>query len=141
MKLLLIANPKSGEKKSIKISHLTKNQLNEKNIDFDFYETKYIAHASEIVKNINLKKYVGIIVIGGDGTFHEIVNGLMFREDNYKVPIGLIPSGSGNSFLYDISNRNPMTILNEILKFKKKYIDVIEVKTPHEVIYSINLVG
>ena len=141
MKLLLIANPKSGKKKSIKISHLTRNQLNEKNIDFDFYETKYIAHASEIVKNINLKKYVGIIIIGGDGTFHEIVNGLMYREDNYKVPVGLIPGGSGNSFLYEVSNRSPIKILNEILKFKKKYIDIIEVKTPNEVIYSINLVG
>ena len=141
MKLLLIANPKSGKKKSIKISHLTRNQLNKKNIDFDFYETKYIAHAFEIVKNINLKKYFGIIIIGGDGTFHEIVNGLMYREDNYKVPIGLIPGGSGNSFLYDVSNRSPIKILNEILKFKKKHIDVIEVKTPNEVIYSINLVG
>ncbi len=141
MKFLIIVNPKSGRKQSIKISHLTKDRLLKKNIKFNFQETKYIGHASQIIQNVNLKEYTALIIIGGDGTFHEIVNGLMFRQDNYKIPIGLIPAGSGNSFLYDSSHHDPMYILDDILKFKKKDIDVLKVKTSNEIIYSINLVG
>lgn len=34
--------------------------------------------------------------MGGDGTLHEVVNGMMFRSDKKKVPIALVPNGSGN---------------------------------------------
>jgi diacylglycerol kinase family enzyme len=36
------------------------------------------------------------VAVGGDGTLHEVVNGLMFREDKKKIPIAFIPNGSGN---------------------------------------------
>ena len=141
MKFLIIANPKSGKKQSLTIGQLVKNKLFKKNINFDFQETMFVGHASQIVQKIDLKEYTGLIIIGGDGTFHEVVNGLMHRQDNYKVPVGLIPGGSGNSFLYESSYQDPMLFLDNILKIKKRSIDVIEVQTSNEFIYSINLVG
>ena len=36
------------------------------------------------------------MAVGGDGTIHEVVNGLMFRPDQKKVPLSFIPNGSGN---------------------------------------------
>ena len=41
-------------------------------------------------------KYAGLVAVGGDGTLHEIINGMMFREDGERVPIALIPNGTGN---------------------------------------------
>jgi diacylglycerol kinase (ATP) len=37
-----------------------------------------------------------LIAVGGDGTLHEVVNGLMNRADSKRVPIAFIPNGSGN---------------------------------------------
>jgi diacylglycerol kinase family enzyme len=37
-----------------------------------------------------------LIAVGGDGTLHEVTNGMMFRADKKKVPLAFIPNGSGN---------------------------------------------
>ena len=141
MKLCFLINPKSGKKKSLNIFKSIKPLLTEKKISFDSFETKYKGHAVDFIKGIDLKPYYGIIIIGGDGTFHEVVNGFMLRKDNIIIPIGIIPGGSGNSFLYELNNMNPISVLENILSFKKRSIDVIKVQTPSEILYSINLVG
>lgn len=33
---------------------------------------------------------------GGDGTLHEVVNGMMARKDGRRVPVAFVPNGSGN---------------------------------------------
>ena len=141
MKLCFLINPNSGKKKSLNIFKTIKPLLTEKKISFDSFETKHKGHAVNFIKGIDLKPYYGIIIIGGDGTFHEVVNGFMLRKDNIKIPIGIVPGGSGNSFLYELNNMNPLSVLKNILSFKKRSIDVIKVQTPTEIFYSINLVG
>ena len=42
--------------------------------------------------------YSAILVVGGDGSFHEVFNGMLMRKDRLRLPIGLIPNGSGNDF-------------------------------------------
>ena len=141
MKLYFLINPNSGKKKSLKIFKSIQPLLNKKSIDYDFFETQYKGHAIDLIQKNNLKQYDGIIIIGGDGTFHEVVNGLMLRKDNINIPIGIIPGGSGNSFLYDLNDKNPLSVFKDILLFKKRSIDVIKIQTKDEIIYSINLVG
>ena len=48
------------------------------------------------VKDMDIGKYSAVIAVGGDGIIHEVINGMMRREDRKKVPIGLVPNGSGN---------------------------------------------
>ena len=141
MRLYFLINPNSGKKKSLKIFKSIQPLLNKKSIDYDFFETQYKGHAIDLIQKNNLKQYDGIIIIGGDGTFHEAVNGLMLRKDNINIPIGIIPGGSGNSFLYDLNDKNPLSVFKDILLFKKRSIDVIKIQTKDEIIYSINLVG
>ena len=100
MKLCFLINPNSGKKKSTQIFKSIRPILNKKKIDFDYFETNYKNHAKDLIYKIKLDQYDGLIIIGGDGTFHEAVNGLMIRHDNLKIPIGIIPGGSGNSFLF-----------------------------------------
>ena len=45
------------------------------------------------------------IVIGGDGTFFQCVNGMLQRQPEHRVPIGVIPGGSGNSVMADLGIR------------------------------------
>ncbi len=141
MKLYFLINPISGKQKSKKIFQSINHTLKLKNINFDYSETEYSGHAIKIAKELDLNSYNGIIIIGGDGTFHEVISGLMSRTDNKKIPIGIVPGGSGNSFLYSEKDNDPNSIFNRILKFEKQKIDVLKVKTPDDLLYSINLVG
>jgi sphingosine kinase len=43
-----------------------------------------------------IDEYDAIIAVGGDGTIHEVFNGMLSRQDKKTLPIGLIPNGSGN---------------------------------------------
>ena len=140
MKLCLIINPNSGKKKGLKIFESIKPVLDKNEINYELIQTKRIGHAISISNKLKIEDYDGLIMIGGDGTFHEIVSGIMNRKDQKKIPIGVIPGGSGNSFLYHL-RKDPKATLKEIIKFKKRYIDVIQVKTKNNLFYSINLVG
>ena len=70
----------------------------------DVIQTEYKGHASDIIKNYDLTSVQGIVCMGGDGTVHEVVNGLMNRPDwrsAIKMPICPIPCGSGNNCICD----------------------------------------
>ena len=45
-----------------------------------------------------MSMYSVLIACGGDGTFHEVVNGLLTRPDKQKIPVMVVPNGSGNDF-------------------------------------------
>ncbi len=141
MNFCFIINPNSGTKKSLNIFRNIKTQFEKKDIRIDSFITEHKGHAIDIMKNININEYQGVIVIGGDGTFHEVINGLMKRSDKQLIPIGIIPGGSGNSFLYNNDITSPLLIADQILKLNKRKIDIIEVKTSFDIIYSINLTG
>lgn len=52
-----------------------------------------------MIRQKDLSKYRGIVVVSGDGLVHEIINGMMCREDwrtAIQTPIGQIPAGSAN---------------------------------------------
>ena len=42
---------------------------------------------------IDLTQYSCLIAVGGDGTFNQMVNGMLLRPDKKRVPVGLIPTG------------------------------------------------
>ena len=142
MKYLIIINPNSGKKKSIDMfNSFVVPKLKEKNHSFEYKITKYQHHAEEIANNAILNDKDGIIVLGGDGTMHEVVNGLLKRMVNKNIPIGILPAGSGNSLLYDLGKFNLETTLNNILSHNIRSMDVLKVTNNDRIYYSINLVG
>ena len=52
--------------------------------------------AWRIVQDMNFEEHSALVAVGGDGTIHEVVNGMMFRKDKKRIPIAMIPNGSGN---------------------------------------------
>ena len=43
-----------------------------------------------------------VVASGGDGTLHEVVNGMMQRKDGKRIPVGFIPNGSGNDICLNL---------------------------------------
>jgi diacylglycerol kinase (ATP) len=91
----IILNPNSGlmlDKRATLETYLSEN-----NIPFEVYETKKAGDSFDIPMEMDLKKYSAILSCGGDGTLSDIVNGMMSREDGMRLPIAIIPNGSGNA--------------------------------------------
>lgn len=101
------------------IWHSIKNELNSKNVEFKAYLTKEIGHATKVAKRISEQdeKDVRIVVVGGDGTFNEVVNGIV---DFKKLCVGLIPVGSANDFANGMGiPLEPLEALNNIISCKE----------------------
>ena len=130
MKFCIIANPHSGTKKTKKIlERLVIPTLNNNKIDFDYYLTEYWQHATNIISNKDLSSYSAILILGGDGTVHEVINGMLNNKSQINLPIGIIPTGSGNSLLFDIYSGeiDCEKSINKIIKFNLKNIDVLKI--------------
>ncbi len=91
----IILNPVAGKKKALKNLKKTEKILNERGISYEAHKTCAIHDAEQIARLLTLGGAEDIIVIGGDGTLHEVLNGI---ADPSKVRLGLIPSGTGNDF-------------------------------------------
>ncbi|CAB4376169.1 unnamed protein product [Rhizophagus irregularis] len=104
--------------------------------------TEYSDHAKEIIKDLDLKAYDAIVTVSGDGIIHEVINGLLSRDDALEIdtPIGVIPSGSGNGLSFcllgnDHGNSVSHAALN-IIKGVPMKIDVCSVTQGDERYYS-----
>ncbi|TSL82555.1 Sphingosine kinase 2 [Bagarius yarrelli] len=89
-------------------------------IDISVYTERH-NHARELIREISLHEWDGIIIVSGDGLLHEVINGLMDRPDweqAIKTPVGILPCGSGNALAgsinhyagYDMCLREPLLI-------------------------------
>ena len=73
-------NPNSGKKRNInkQLDSWFKNMK----VEYEIHSTKGFMDAYEKVKKLAINDYSAIFASGGDGTIHEVVNGLMARPDN-----------------------------------------------------------
>lgn len=100
----IIANFNAGGGRGKKIALDVEKLMLEKELDYEFLQTKYPQHASEIATELSMSldpQKNRIIVIGGDGTLHEAIEG--FHEAGNLFPIGYLPAGTGNDFARSIS--------------------------------------
>ena len=42
---------------------------------------------------LEIDNFSALIAVGGDGTFNQMVNGMLARPDKKKLPVGIIPTG------------------------------------------------
>lgn len=73
--------------------------------------TVYPGHAIDLAKSS--EGYDMVIAMGGDGTVHEVMNGLMRIPEDKRPILGVVPVGSGNDFAHGIG---ASTIPTEALK-------------------------
>jgi len=68
----------------------------------DWSGTVYPTHATELARQAGLDGYDMVIAMGGDGTVHEVINGLMQVPAEKRPALGVVPVGSGNDFAHAI---------------------------------------
>lgn len=120
-KLLLIMNPVAGTKKPNK--HLTEilSMFCDNGYECFVQMTTRDYGADQVVRDYAKGKDL-VVCIGGDGTFNEMVSGLI--KYGYSPKIGYIPSGSSNDFATGLGiSLNPMKAAKDILEGKPYSID------------------
>ena len=93
--LCFIVNEHSRSGKGAKIWKEAAAVLKKKNIAYESYVTQYEGHAFSLAHDICEcgADDIQLVVVGGDGTANEVINGMTHFE---KVRFGVIPTGSGN---------------------------------------------
>ena len=92
----IIVNPEGGKGKSLKALAKVEQILKDKNVEYVVHKTERPGHATEITRELSKEPNTNIIMMGGDGSFNEILNGV---ENFDNVTLGIVPCGSGNDFI------------------------------------------
>ncbi|MGE6491507.1 diacylglycerol/lipid kinase family protein [Exiguobacterium sp. NPDC077395] len=134
MRALIISNPKSGTSETMLGEVLgTIESLYEEII---IKKTREIGDALRFAKESGLFDH--LIVIGGDGTLNEVVNGLMTLELEERPTVGIIPAGTCNDFARALELPIQPTQAASIIKSNhEQHVDVIQV----DEMYALNFVG
>lgn len=125
MKYLAIINPSSGTKifqrKALMAMHILSS---EGIIDGAYFEyTRSKCHAYRIAKEIKKGQYDFCLVVGGDGTANEVVNGII--DGGSQTPICIVPAGTVNDFASFLGlPRDTENIVRMIKDFKLLPCDV-----------------
>lgn len=91
----------------------------------DWAGTVYPNHAAELAYQAALDGYDTVVAIGGDGTAHEIINGLMRAPAEQRPRLGIIPMGSGNDFAYAVgAPGDPVEAVRRAMTGSPRRIDI-----------------
>lgn len=138
---LVIVNPASGHRRGREVLEQAKSLFHAAGAELDVRMCERPRHALEIASAVDLTPYDGCSIIGGDGTVHEVVNGLLSRGEKIELPLGLIPAGSGNTLHLHQGGHDVPESVRRILAGQTTALDVARVTTGGDVIYCINIVG
>lgn len=134
----LIVNKTAGGKSGKKVKKTlfaVEKRLKNRNISYSIHQTEYKGHGAILTKELIENGANTIVVLGGDGTLHEVINGF----DNFeKVSLGLIPCGTGNDFASAVGlPTDPVKAIDLIIDGTPKYTDFMQLPT----VRGINVIG
>jgi len=97
----VIINPTSGNGSSKKQWPKIELLLKAHSFEFEFMFTTFPKHSIELVHDVVNQGFKNIISVGGDGTLHNIVNGIMTQKiiNPTSISVGVIPIGTGNDWV------------------------------------------
>jgi YegS/Rv2252/BmrU family lipid kinase len=126
----VVVNPNAGSGKCGKNWPIIQKLIKRAKIEFEFEKTERKGHAIELTKQLIDRGFRKLIVVGGDGTLNEVVNGIFTQGDidAKTITLGMIPVGTGNDWC-------------RTFQVSTKYIDAIKlIRDEKTVIQDIGLV-
>jgi len=97
-------------------------------ISYEVIETtKEGGHAFEIVRDLDFSKYSALVIIGGDGTVQEAINGMLVRSDGLKLPVGIVPNGYSNDMARSLSISSLEQAIDTICRKESVAMDSVKV--------------
>ncbi len=150
--LYLIVNPVSANGRLARTWPRLARQLEEAGLSFAFTFTERPGHATELARAARARWERVVVAVGGDGTVHEVVNGLV-DEETLHTPaealpwtLGVIPFGTGTDFVRTMGiPRDPQRAIARLREGTRRFVDLIHVayrdRGAPRTCYSANVVG
>lgn len=107
-----IINPASGFGKTRKKIKSIIKEIKEQREDAKIFETFHALHAISLTKEALKNGIERIVVVGGDGTLNEVVNGFFDQHGmllNPDASLAVVPSGSGSDFVRSITQKETLS--------------------------------
>ena len=90
MKYKVIVNPIAGRGYGERSTPTIRRLLGEQRLDFDLARSTYPGEAIKLARQAVLDGYDVVVAAGGDGTYHEVINGMIAAHDGNMPDDGLI---------------------------------------------------
>lgn len=101
LRVKLIINPNADMGNAWRYAANLKH-IADQHADVDWAGTVYPTHATELARKAAEDGYDIVVALGGDGTVHEVINGLMQAKGKKRPILGVVPFGSGNDFAHNV---------------------------------------
>jgi diacylglycerol kinase (ATP) len=126
-KIKLILNPITNHGRSVQaaagLRPLTAG------LDAEWCETQGVGHATRLARQAGEEGCTLVVAAGGDGTVHEVINGLMQIPQASRPVLGILPLGSGNDFAHILGiPDDPAQALHACLHGSDRIIDMGSVR-------------
>ena len=113
----VIFNPTAGRGRS---AQAVRTLRGSRNPDVTLMPTQFAGHATELAKRAADDGFATIVAIGGDGTVHEVANGIL-ESGNRDAVLSIWPVGSANDYAYTLGlskwwrgHRHELTSIREV---------------------------
>jgi diacylglycerol kinase (ATP) len=147
-----IVNPAAGGGRSAKLAGPALDGLRKSGLEVDYVSTNAPGDAVRLAREAYAQGYRRFLAVGGDGTGHEILNGIFGggmvapgaasrHSPADRVAMGFLPLGTGNSFLRDYTREGAKASLQALLERRTRTIDLMRLTHSTGETYSFNLVS
>src|SRR5258705_6402635 len=137
-----IVNPAAGGGRSAKLAGPALAHLREKGLKIDVIATTSQGHGVQLAREAYDQGYHRFLAVGGDGTAHEILNGVFAgRSDVQRIALGFLPLGTGNSFLRDFTKEGAAASIQALIEGRTRSVDLLRLTHAAGQIFSFNLLS
>lgn len=137
----IILNPMARHGQGRRLRAGIERGLARRRIPFDLVETEGPGHAVKLARDAALAGIRAIVAAGGDGTVHEVANGIVSASSD-GVALGLIPIGTGNDFVKMVPGTSSIDrALATLAAGRVDRVDVGVARWDGETEYFINAMG
>ena len=142
-KCMVVVNPVSGQARGLATwRDRIRPAFDAAGLAYGFAETDGPLAAQRLGASLDLDAYDGIVVVGGDGTLHEAIEGLFLHRSEGSgeygshpashVALAVVPTGSGNGFAASTGAIDVDTAVWMVLKNRRAPLDLCSVLQPRE---------
>ena len=137
-----IVNPAAGGGRSAKLAGPALARLREQGLKIDVIASTSQGHGVQLAREAYDQGYRRFLAVGGDGTAHEIFNGVFVgRSGVQRIALGFLPLGTGNSFLRDFTKEGAKASMQALLESRTRAVDLLRLTHANGEMYSFNLLS
>jgi diacylglycerol kinase family enzyme len=127
LKTMLVVNPCAGRGRGARILPVVRARLEPRFPGLALRVSGRPGQALDFGREALAEGYGRVVCVGGDGTPFEVVSGMFAAGAPAPgFELGLVPAGTGNSFLRDFSLRTLDEAVAAILAGRRRPVDVVE---------------